>query len=221
MLLILRLVLAVLLMAWMMQQVRKPSGWLGRRVVRAMNLGHGSMTDWGLQQVTVPKNAAILDVGCGGGSTVQKLLALAPGGKVVGLDYSAASVAVSRNTNAREIEAGRVQIEQGSVAAMPFPDCSFDMVTAVETHYYWPDLAANVRKVLRVLKPGGTFVLIAETYRGGPFRFAYGIIMPLLRAAFLSDQEHRDLLIQAGFTDVETRHVSGKNWIFAAGRRAS
>jgi ubiquinone/menaquinone biosynthesis C-methylase UbiE len=91
----------------------------------------------------------------------------------------------------------------------------------VETHYYWPDLPANVREVLRVLKPGGTFVLIAETYRGGPFRLLYGLVMPLLRAAFLSDAEHRDLLTQAGFTEVETKHLSGKNWIFATGRRPS
>jgi ubiquinone/menaquinone biosynthesis C-methylase UbiE len=221
MLLILRLALAVLLVAWLFLQVRKPSGWLGRRVVRAMNLSHATMTDWGLQQLTVPKNATILDVGCGGGWTVRKLVALAPEGKVVGLDYSSASVAVSRDTNAREIEAGRVRIEQGSVAALPFPDRSYDIVTAVETHYYWPDLPANVREVLRVLKPGGTFILIAETYRGGPFRLLYGLVMPLLRAAFLSDAEHRDLLTEAGFTEVETKHVSRKNWIVATGRRPS
>lgn len=221
MLLIPRLVLAVLLVAWLFQQVRKPSGWLGRRVVRAMNLSHATMTDWGLKQVTVPKNAAILDVGCGGGWTVRRLLALAPEGKVVGLDYSSASVAVSRDTNAHEIEAGRAQIEQGSVAALPFPDRSYDIVTAVETHYYWPDLPANMREVLRVLKPGGMFVLIAETYRGGPFLLLYGLVMPLLRAAFLSDAEHRDLLTEAGFTEVETKHLSGKNWILATGRRPS
>jgi hypothetical protein len=80
-------------------------------------------------------------------------------------------------------------------------------------------LPANVREVLRVLKAGGTFALIAETYRGGPLRFLYGIIMPLLGAAFLSDSEHRDLLMQAGFTEVATQHVSGKNWILATGRR--
>jgi ubiquinone/menaquinone biosynthesis C-methylase UbiE len=177
------------------------------------------MTDWGLQQVIVPKNAAILDVGCGGGRTVRRLAALAPDSKVVGLDYSAASVAVSRDTNADNIAAGRVHIEQGSVAALPFPDCTFDVVTAVETHYYWPDLPANMREILRVLKPGGMFALIAETYRGGPFRLVYGIVMPLLRAAFLSDEEHRDLLTQAGFTEVATKHVSGKNWICATGRR--
>jgi ubiquinone/menaquinone biosynthesis C-methylase UbiE len=221
MLRILRLVLPIVLILWVFRQVRKPSGPLGRRVVQAMNLGHATMTDWGLQQVMVPKNAVILDVGCGGGRTVRRLAALAPEGKVVGLDYSAASVAVSRETNARDIENGRVRIEQGSVAALPFPDRTFDVVTAVETHYYWPDLPANVREILRVLKPGGTFALIAETYRGGPFRLVYGIVMPLIRAAFLSDAEHRDLLTQAGFTEVATKHVSGKNWICATGRRPS
>lgn len=139
----------------------------------------------------------------------------------MGLDYSAASVAISRDTNAQQIEAGRVQVAQGSVAALPFLDRTFDIVTAVETHYYWPDLAANVREILRVLKPGGTFALIAETYRGGPFGMLYGIVMPVLRAAFLSDAEHRDLLAQAGFTEVVTKHVSGKNWICATGRRTT
>jgi SAM-dependent methyltransferase len=211
--------LAIVWIAFVFRQVRKPSGPFGKRVVRAMNLTHATMTDWGLQQITVAKNATILDIGCGGGQTVRKLAALAPEGKAVGLDYSPASVAVSRETSSREIESGRVQIEPGSVAALPFPDGTFDVVTAVETHYYWPDLPANVREVLRVLKPGGTFALVAETYRGGPFRVVYGIVMPLLRAAFLSDAEHRDLLTQTGFTEVETRHLPGKNWICAIGRR--
>jgi SAM-dependent methyltransferase len=105
------------------------------------------------------------------------------------------------------------------VAALPFRDRTFDMVTAVETHYYWPDLPVNVREILRALKPRGTFALIAETYRGGPFRLLHRIAMLLVRAAFLSDREHRELLTQAGFTDVATMHLSGKNWICATGRR--
>lgn len=219
MLKLLRLILPLMLAAWVFRQVRKPGGWLGKRIVRAMNLSHAAMTGWALQQVTLPRDAAILDVGCGGGSTVQRLAALASEGKVIGLDYSAASIAVSRNTNAREIEAGRVRLTLGSVAALPFRDRTFDIVTAVETHYYWPSLPANVREILRVLKPGGTFLLIAETYRGGPLRILYGMVMPLLRAAFLSDAEHRDLLTQAGFTEVGTAHRSGRNWICATGRK--
>ncbi len=205
-----RLAVGALLIAWLCRQVRKPSGWLGRRVVGTMNFSHSAMTDWALQQVPVPNNAAVLDIGCGGGRTVQKLAALAPQGKVIGLDYSLTSVEVSRITNAAEIATGRVEIQQGSVAALPFADGSFDMVTAVETHYYWPELPANVREVLRVLKPGGRFVLLAEAYRGGPFRLLYGVVMPLLRAAYLSDEEHRDLLRNAGFTEVATQHKARK-----------
>jgi len=169
--------------------------------------------------LAVGNTAAILDIGCGGGRTVHRLAVLAPGGKVIGLDYSETSVAASRDFNAKEIEAGQVRIELSSVAALPFADSTFDIVTAVETHYYWPDLPANVREILRVLKPDGTFALIAETYRGGPLRLLYGIVMPLLGAAFLSDAGHCDLLTQAGFCEVKTYHISGKNWICATGRR--
>src|SRR5215469_11033612 len=218
---LIRVLLIILAVSWLFRQVRKPSGWLGRRILRAMNRSHGGMTQWGLQHLTVPANALILDVGCGGGGTVRRLATLAPEGNVVGLDYSAASVAVSRETNAKEIAAGRVRIEQGSVPALPFPDRTFDIVTAVETHYYWPDRPANVGEILRVLKPSGTFALIAETYRGGPFRLVYGIVMPLLGAAFLSDAEHRDLLTKAGFTEVATMHRTGTNWICATGRKLS
>jgi SAM-dependent methyltransferase len=215
----LRVVLIILLFAWLSRQVRKPGGLLGRRLVRAMNLTHAALTDWGLDQLAVGNTAAILDIGCGGGRTVHRLAALASGGNVIGLDYSATSVAASRDFNAKEVEAGQVRIELGSVAALPFADSTFDIVTAVETHYYWPDLPANVREILRVLKPGGTCALIAETYRGGPLRLLYGIVMPLLGAAFLSDAEHCDLLTQAGFCEVKTHHVPGKNWICATGRR--
>ena len=208
---------ALLAAAWAMRMVRKPRGWLGRRIARAMNVTHASMTEWGLGQVKVAKDAVILDVGCGGGSTVRRLSALAPEGRVAGLDFATGSVAVSRDINAKEIAAGRVIIVRGSVAALPFADAAFDLVTAVETHYYWPDLAANVREVRRVLKPGGTFLLIAETYKDGPMGRLYGGVMPLLGAAFLSDAEHRDLLRGAGFGEVETLHLKGKDWICARG----
>ena len=67
---------------------------------------------------------------------------------------------VDQQPNCR-ISSSRVRIQHASVAALPFPDRSFDVVTVVETHYYWPDLPASLREILRVLEPGGTFALIA------------------------------------------------------------
>jgi hypothetical protein len=49
----------------------------------------------------------------------------------------------------------------------------------------------------------------------------YGIVMPLLRAAFLSDAEHRDLLTQAGFTEVATMDLAGKKLDLRHGAKAA
>jgi ubiquinone/menaquinone biosynthesis C-methylase UbiE len=205
-------------MMWLLRQCRRPSGILGARVARAMNIAHERLTAWGLTHVVIAPTATILDVGCGGGRTVQTLASLAPHGRVYGIDYSAASVAASRRTNADAIADGRVSIALASVAAIPFGDATFDVVTAVETHYYWPDLDANVREVFRVLKPSGAFALIAETVRDGQPNPLYRIMMPLLGAAHLTRADHRDLLARAGFTDVvvDTRK---NGWICATGRR--
>ena len=139
----------------MINQCSKPSGWLGRFVLARMNASHSKVTDWGLRNVPVGKGDTILDVGCGGGRTVSKLAALATEGKVYGVDHSDESVAASKRMNALEIAAGRVEILRESVSRLPFSDGMFDLVTGVETHFWWPDLPGDVREVFRVVKPGG------------------------------------------------------------------
>ncbi|HYA96515.1 MAG TPA: class I SAM-dependent methyltransferase, partial [Methylomirabilota bacterium] len=147
-------------------QCQKPSGWLGRFVLRNMNSRHSKLTDWGLTYISIDPKAVILDVGCGGGRTIGKLAAVATLGKVYGVDFSGESVAFAAKTNQQWIDMGRVEIREGSVSKLPFPENMFDIVTAVETHFWWPDLPGDVREILRVLKPGGTFILIAEVYKG-------------------------------------------------------
>src|SRR5215475_4285391 len=142
-----------------MSQCKKPRGWLGRFLLRKMNSRHSKLTDWGLGQVSIQPDSTILDVGCGGGRTLSKLAGLATEGKVYGLDYSEESVAVSRRTNAHWIDAGRVEVREGSVSRLPFSEGRFDLVTAVETHFWWPDLPAGVREIFRVLKPGGKVIV--------------------------------------------------------------
>ena len=127
------------------------------------------MTDWGLQHVTIKSGFTVLDVGCGGGRTIEKLGEITAEGMVYGIDYAEGSVAVTREHNAKLIGAGRVVIQKASVSQLPFPDRMFDLVTAVETQYYWPDLEADMREILRVLKPGGKLVVIAEIYKGGRY----------------------------------------------------
>src|SRR5580704_4755328 len=147
-------------------QCQKPRGWLGRFTLWRMNSSHSKLTDWGLANISIEKHYAILDVGCGGGRTVSKLASIAAQGKVYGIDYSEESVAATKKTNARSIEAGSVEVRHGSVSQLPFSDGMFDLVTAVETHFWWPNLRADMREIFRVLKRGGTLIVVAEVYKG-------------------------------------------------------
>jgi ubiquinone/menaquinone biosynthesis C-methylase UbiE len=186
-----------------------------------MNARHSGVTDWGLAHIAIRPYDAVLDVGCGGGRTISKLAAAAPDGRISGIDYSETSVAASTRYNAPSIAAGRVDIRQASVSELPFPAETFDLVTAVETHFHWPDLSAGMREIFRVLKPGGTVLLVAEIYNGAkrmpaPRAERYTLVTGM---TLLTPDEHRDLLATTGFTDIQVVEERNKGWICARGKK--
>ena len=81
----------------------------------------------------------------------------------------------------------------------------FDLVTAVETHFWWPDLPADMREVLRVMKPGGTLILVAEVYRGAKTATAERVekYLPVSGMSLLDVNEHREFFANAGFSAVQ------------------
>jgi len=204
-----------------LDQFRKPAGWRGRFTLWKMNREHSNLTDWGLSHVSIQEGDTILDVGCGGGRTVSKLAARARQGKVHGIDYSPESVAASRRKNARAIAAGRVEIQQGSVSKLPFTDGTFDLITAVETHFFWPDLPADMREVFRVLKPGGAFIVIAEVYKGAN-RMAEHLAKHGAKQAgmnLLSVEEHRELFARTGYAEIQVVENRDKEWLCGVGKK--
>lgn len=203
--------------AYLLNQVRKPSRWLGRLMLKVMNARHSPLTDWGLSQVQIGEQLAILDVGCGGGRTLAKLAGLAPKAKIVGIDYAAGSVAESRAQNTQLIAAGRVDVTRASVTNLPGPDSRFDLVTAIETHYYWPNLLAGLTEIRRVLRPGGKLMLIAECYRDARFGWLARLATAPLRAAILTAEEHELRLAEAGYEAIEVTTDPRRGWICAVG----
>jgi len=207
------------LAVYLLNQVRKPTKWVGRLFLWMMNTSHSQVTDWGLKHVAIKEGFTILDVGCGGGRTIEKLAALATKGTVYGVDYAAGGVAASRAKNAQLIQAGRVEIARARVSRLPFAADQFDLVTAVETQYYWPDLVNDMREVLGVLKPGVTLIVIAESYRKGAKDWLHGPAMKLVRSANLSVAEQRELFAAAGFEDIRISEERAQGWICAVGKK--
>ena len=194
-------------------QCQKPRGWIGRIVLWSMNRRHSSLTDWGLRHISIGVRDTILDVGCGGGRTVSKLATAAREGRVYGIDYAEASVAAAERTNRQFIALGRVEIRQASVTDLPFGDNTFDLVTAVETHFWWADLGAGMREVFRVLKPGGRMVIIAEFYNGGKHAKYVDRLSKWTTMAMLDVDQHKAIFSTAGFRDVQVVEEGGKGWI--------
>ena len=218
----LRYAVGLALAVYLMRQVRKPSKWTGRFFLWSMNKRHSPLTDWGLQYVQVAPDSAVLDVGCGGGRTLQKLAALASEGRIYGIDYAKGSIAASSANNADLMQAGRVAIVQASVSSLPFPADKFDLATAVETQYFWPDLVNDMKEIRRVLKPGSALVQIGEAYKRGGI--ASKILSPLMnvsRMAFLSVADQRGLFTQAGYTDIQVSEERSRGWICVTGRKPS
>ena len=141
------------LLSKIFSNTRKPEGFFGRMMVNGMNGGgHARLAEWGLSFLDIDADAIILDVGCGGGANIARLLKRCPQGKVTGIDYSPVYVAKSRKVNAAAISSGRCKVVEGSASALPFGEDCFDLVTAFETVYFWPDIEECFRGVCKILK---------------------------------------------------------------------
>jgi len=138
-----------------------PKGWMGKMVLNMMNFGHAPLTNWGLKLINFQKEWTILDIGCGGGATLKRLLKRSDGAKVYGIDISEESVAKSKKV-CKDLLGNRVFVCQGSAQKLPYDSDKFDLITAVETIYFWKDLPECFKEVHRVLKKGGRFAIMIE-----------------------------------------------------------
>jgi ubiquinone/menaquinone biosynthesis C-methylase UbiE len=194
------------------QNLRKPQGAGGWILLSSMNWGHGPVSRWGLKRLAIKPGDHILDIGCGGGRNVARMLKRAREGRVCGLDYSETSVEKTKRVNRRAVREGRAEIRLGSVSRNPWPDNSFDIITAFETVYFWPDFANDLREVRRTLKPGGVFFICNEMNKPEAGKAPYQYWINKLSLKTYAASEFQKYLAEAGFVGA---HVvsEGKNRI--------
>ena len=190
---------------------RKPKGILGKIMINRMNKGHANLSDWGLAHLKNTQAFEIVDLGCGGGINVAKLIKLFPNAKVTGFDYSNVSIKESKKVNANEIKKGFCNIIQGDVSKMPFENEKFDIITAFETIYFWPGPLISFKEVFRILKPGGTFMIVNEFDGISQREKKYEKLIDGLK--LYSQQELVDYLKQAGFNNINLNHDAQKHWL--------
>lgn len=197
---------------------RKPEGELGEKMIKRMNKSHENLARWGVSHLNICEDDDILDIGCGGGVNVKRFSEMSKG-KIYGIDYSEKSVEESRKYNQNKINEGQVEIIEGSVSELPFDNESFDIVTAFETTYFWPDLENDLKEIYRVLKSDGAVFICNEESKDENLKERMEDKIKLMKMEILSEDELGQTLHDAGFVDVTTFTKEGTHWLCAVGRK--
>ena len=198
-------------------QTRKPAGFLGKMMVNGMNGGHAKMADWGMSHLKSIAPQEIVEIGCGGGRNAGELLKKYPSAHVAAIDYSDVSVSKATAYNAEAIRKGRCEVKQGDVSNLTLPEEKYDLATAFETIYFWPGLKECFAQVAKVLKPGGTFMIVNESDGTDETSLKFEKIIDGMKCHTIEEIE--EALKSAGFNKVKSDHHKSKPWITVVARK--
>ena len=140
-------------------QFRRPAGLLGRLIGRKMNAMNRPMNDATIEWLEVHPSDQVLDIGFGGGVSLDLLLSRMGEGRIVGVEVSDTMLARARAKYRSHLQAERLELAAGGVEDLPFEDNRFDRVCSINTVYFWPQPERGAAEIYRVLKPSGHLAL--------------------------------------------------------------
>jgi ubiquinone/menaquinone biosynthesis C-methylase UbiE len=106
-----------------------------------------------LLAAALPPGARILDVGTGPGLLPLRVAAACPQFRVDAVDLSPQMIDRARQSAAVTGQVETVTFTVADVAALPFPDATFDLVVSTISQHHWTDPGAGIREINRVLRP--------------------------------------------------------------------
>ncbi len=179
-------------------QFRKPSGFLGRIIGNSMARSNDYAAKWTVSLLDIQPESRVLEIGFGPGVAIQYASEKASNGLVSGVELSDTMVRAASKRNALTIQAGRIELKQGDVASLSYPDESFDKAFAVQVIFFWTRPVDCLKELRRVLKPNG---LLAITFRPRD-KWPKGQTPPPDLGAFYDSNEVVQMFSAAGFRDV-------------------
>lgn len=203
------------------RQFGNPQGLVGRLVGRAMASSNAAFNRWVIDTVADRAGAdltRIVELGCGPGVGLEKLLVAFPAAQVWGIDPSPVMIVQSRRRNVREIEIGRLHLIQGDVSALG-EFAPVDLVLAIHVLYFWHQPSIELARVKAALRPGAK-VAIGYRLRKDMPRVSQRQFPAEGHRLYDSHQEVVALLREADFADVEVTTQAAGSVRASSGRLA-
>jgi SAM-dependent methyltransferase len=183
---------------------RRPHGWVARKTyggAQGAPKGHEEVFDRVLDAIGAWEGQRCLEVGCGGGLLLERVLAA--GGRAAGVDHSPDMLELSMKRNRGAVEAGALEVKLGEAEQLPWPDGAFDVLLSANTFFFIGRPERALGEFLRVLSPGGRMVLATVP---GPLPAAslrnWWVYVWGSQMHVYDDERMRAMVEHAGFTGV-------------------
>lgn len=163
-------------------QFEHPTGVLGWIVGGLMSIETRERNAWAVSMLDLRPTDTVLEIGFGPGTAIA--LAARTARLVAGIDHSEVMLHQASNLNSRAIRAGRVELRIGTAENLPYQSAMFDKVYAVNSLHIWPDKAAALAEICRVLKPEGSIAIFEQPFRGDAGEAAQKTFALLTEAGF-------------------------------------
>jgi len=147
-----------------------------------------------LSKMRLAASDNVLDVGCGSGWLSRRIGKTVSEGRLVGMDISDEMIRIARRNSADQ---HNLMFVVGEVAEIPWQPDFFSHVISVESAYYWPNPAAGIKEIFRVLRPGGSAWILINYYRDNPHADQWGAQLAV-PTHLLSAEQWSELFRQAG-----------------------
>ncbi|MDR1078233.1 MAG: methyltransferase domain-containing protein [Propionibacteriaceae bacterium] len=142
---------------YLSRQFGRPTGLGGRVVAAVMSRQNRPLYEKTLRLLAAGDTDLVLDIGCGNGFVLALLAERVKAG-LAGIDLSDGMVRATARRCRGLVSEGRLTVERGDAAHLPFPDGSFTKAYSINTVYFWPEVDAAMTEIRRALQPDGVFV---------------------------------------------------------------
>jgi len=150
----------------------------------AANYGDYPTNKLAVEQLDIPEQSTIVDVGCGTGSALRYAAAKVKNGNLIGIDPVPRMIEIAKDITKKTEINNQIIFKVGSAEDLPVEDSLADIVFAFDSIDHWKDIQQGLKEILRILKPGGRFIIVKDLSVPGAKKALNGLEHKLGTARF-------------------------------------